>query len=66
MTTSLPVAKTLIEYNNNFDENDEEEEEPIDIEFTEQKADPEIMKMVLILNGQMKKEKMRKILLWLT
>ena len=65
MTTSLPVSKTLIEYNN-FDENDEEEEEPIDIEFTEQKADPEMMKMLLILNGQMKKEKMRKILLWLT
>ena len=30
-----------------------EEKEPIDIEFSEQKADPEIMKMLLTLNYQM-------------
>ena len=30
-----------------------EEKEPIDIEFSEQKADPEIMKMLLTLNNQM-------------
>ena len=30
-----------------------EEKEPIDIEFSEQKADPEIMKMQLTLNYQM-------------
>ena len=41
MTTGLPVAKTLIKYNsNNLEENDEKEKDPIDIEFTEQKTDP--------------------------
>ena len=36
--TGFPVAKTLIKYNsNNLKENEEEEKEPIDIEFTEQK-----------------------------
>ena len=34
LTTGLLVAKTLIEYNN-FDENDEEEKRPIDLEFFE-------------------------------
>ena len=34
LTTGLPVAKTLIEYNN-FDENDEEEKGPIDLKFVE-------------------------------
>ena len=39
MTTERPVAKTLIKYNsNNLDENDEEEKGPINIEFTEQKT----------------------------
>ena len=33
--TVLPVAKTLIKYNNSFKENDEEEKESTDIEFTE-------------------------------
>ena len=33
--------------------NEEEEKEPIDIEFTEQKADPEIIKMLLTLEDQM-------------
>ena len=38
---------------------------PIDIEFTEQKADPKMMKLLLTLDDWMYK-KMRKILLWLT
>ena len=39
MATGLSVAKTLIKYNNNsLEENDEE---TIDIEFTEQNADLE-------------------------
>ena len=41
MATGLPVAKILIKYNGNCsEENDEEEKEPIDIEFTGQKAGP--------------------------
>ena len=41
LTTGRPFAKTLIEYNcNDFEYNDGEEKEPIDIEFTEQNADP--------------------------
>ena len=67
MTTGLPVAKTLIKYNSNsLTENDEEEKVPIDIEFAKQKADPEMMKMLLALDDQVHKKKMRKILLWLT
>ena len=42
MATGLPVAKTLIEYNcNDLEESEEKEKEPIDIDFTEQKAGPE-------------------------
>ena len=41
MATDLPIAETLIKYNsNNLEENDEEEKEPINIELTEQKIDP--------------------------
>ena len=41
MATGRPVAKTLIKYNSNsLEENDEEEKELIDIELTEQKTDP--------------------------
>ena len=41
LATGRPVAKTLIKYNSNsFEVNDEEEKEPINIELTEQKADP--------------------------
>ena len=41
MVTGRPVDKTLIEYNsNNLEENDEEEKEPINIELTEQKTKP--------------------------
>ena len=39
MATRRPVAKALIKYNNNLEEN-KEEKEPIDIELTEQKSDP--------------------------
>ena len=35
-----PVVKTLIKFNNNLEENDEEEKGPTDIEFTEQKTYP--------------------------
>ena len=39
MATDLLWAKTLIEYNrNDLEENDEEENEPIHIDFTDQKA----------------------------
>ena len=41
MATGLSVAKTLIEYNSNSsEENNELEKKPINIEFTEQKTDP--------------------------
>ena len=40
LPTGRPVAKTLIEYNNNKEEKDEEENEPIDLEFIEQKTNP--------------------------
>ena len=40
MATGKPVAKTLIKYKGNSSEENEEEKEPIDIEFTEQKTDP--------------------------
>ena len=52
MATGLPVTKTLIKYNNRLKENDEEEKEPIDIEFTDQNTDPEMMKMLLTLDDQ--------------
>ena len=48
------------------EETDEEEKEPIDIEFTEQKADPEMMKMLLTLDDQVHKKNTRKIKIWLT
>ena len=56
LANGRPVAKTLIKYNINNseekEEKDEKEKESINIEFTEQKADPEMMKMQLILNDQ--------------
>ena len=67
MATERPVTKTLIKYySNNLKEKDEVEKEPIDIELTEQKAGPEMMKMLLTLNDQVYKKNTRKILLWLT
>ena len=54
MATGRPVAKTLIKYNSSCSEkNDEKLKEPIDIEFTDQNADPEIMKMLSTLDYQM-------------
>ena len=50
--TGLPVTKSLIKYNSNSLEENEEEEEQIDIELSEQKADPELIKMLLTLNDQ--------------
>ena len=67
MATGHLVAKTLIKYNsNNLEENDEEEKEPIDLKFTEQKAYPQMIKMLLTLDDQMYNKKIKKILLWLT
>ena len=41
LATGKPVAKTLIKYNSNrLEENDEEEKEPINIELTDKKTDP--------------------------
>ena len=54
MATGRPVAKALIKYNSSCsEENDEEEKEPIDIEFIKQNSDPEMMKMQLTLDDQM-------------
>ena len=67
LATGLPVTKDLIKYNSNsLEENNEVEKEPIDIELTEQNAGPKIMKMLLTLDDQLHKKKMRKILLWIT
>ena len=41
MATRRPVVITLIKYkSNSLEENNEEEKEPIDVDFTEQKAGP--------------------------
>ena len=37
LATGRPVAKTVIKYNNSWEENDEEVKEPINIELTEKK-----------------------------
>ena len=50
MATGLPVAKALIKYNNNLEENEEEDKEPINIEPTEQKQILIMMKMLLTLD----------------
>ena len=52
LATGRSVSKTLIKCNNNSEENDDEEKEPINIDLTEQKIDPEMMKMLLTLNDQ--------------
>ena len=36
-----------------MEENEEEDKKPINIEITDQKADPEMMKLLLTLNDQM-------------
>ena len=67
MATGLPVSKTLIKYNSNsLEANDEEEKEPIHIEFTEQIADSEMMKMLLTLVDRVYKKRTMKTLLRLT
>ena len=49
MATGRPVVKTLIKYNNNsLEENDEEEKEPINIELNEKKK--QILIMMKMLN----------------
>ena len=64
MAIERPVAKTVIKYNSNsLEENDEEEKEPIDLEFLKLKADPEMTKMLLNLNDQVYKNQTEKILL---
>ena len=53
MAAGRPVAKSLIKYNSNgLEEIDEEEKEPINIELTEQKQIPKIMKILLTLDYQ--------------
>ena len=54
MATGRPVAITLIKYNSSCSEqNDEKEKKSIDIDFTDQNADPEMMKMLSTLDNQM-------------
>ena len=48
LATGSPVTKTLIKYNSNNLEENEDENELINIELTEQKANPEIVKILLI------------------
>ena len=61
LATGRPVAKTLIKYNRSCSEkNNEKEKEPIDIEFTDQNSDPEMMKMLLTLDDRVEKKKMRR------
>ena len=51
MATGKPVSKILIKYNSNsLKKNIKGKEGANWIEFTEQKADPEVMKMLLTLN----------------
>ena len=51
MATGWPVAEFIIKYNsNNLQENDEEEKEPINIEFSDQKKILIMMKILLALN----------------
>ena len=66
-TISHIFHKTLIKYNcNRLEENDEEEKESIDIELIDKKIIIIMMKMLLTLNDLIYKKKMRKKLLWLT
>ena len=50
MTTGHSVAKTLIRFNFNFEENDKEKNEPINNEVIEQKHILKMMKMLLSLD----------------
>ena len=65
MADGLPdEAKHFRINSNKLEEN--EEKEPIDIEFTEQKTAPDNNEIILTLNDRMYKRKTRKILLRLT
>ena len=67
MPTGKSVGKILIKYkSNSLKKNNEEEKEPVDIDFTEQKTGSEMMKKLLTLGNRVYKKKTRKILLWLT
>ena len=67
LATGLPVLKTLIKYNNNsLEENDEKEKEPIDLEFVEQKADPYNDENSIDYKWSDVNEEEIKILLWQT
>ena len=60
MAADLPVTKTLIKNNSySSEENDEEEKEPIDIEITEQKDRPEMMKFAIDFRWSGVKEERR-------
>ena len=52
LTTGRPVSKTLIEYSNSLEKNEEEEKKPINIELTDQNEILIMMKMLLNLNDQ--------------
>ena len=59
--------QNFIKYINNIlEKNNEEEKEPVDIDFTEKKTGSEMMKKLLTLDNRVYKKKTRKILLWLT
>ena len=67
MSTGRQVAKILIKYkSNSLEKNNEEEKEPFDIDFIEQKIGSEMIKKLLTLGNRVYKKKTRKILLWLT
>ena len=58
LATGFSVAKTLIEYNSNCSEENEEERMPIYIELTEQKKVLKMIKMLLTLEDQMYKKRL--------
>ena len=61
--TAKLVSKTSIKYNrNSLKKINKDEKETIDIELTEQKADSEIIKMLLTFDDQMYKEKRNRLL----
>ena len=66
MATGRSVVKNLIKYNNNLKENEDEDKESINIELNEQNQTLIMMKMLLNLDDQMYKKKMKKILPWQT
>ena len=61
-----PIAKTLINYNNNLEEIDEDGKKKFILNLMNKKQILIMIKMLSTLNDQMYKMKTRKILLWLT